>query len=81
MHPPLIHDVGKNSYNIGSLVITQIFKYILWVIADYWDLNPVTNIALQGRDGVVETPSASQVYLSIVIVVAKGHHYWSCLSV
>ncbi len=28
------------------------FKYMLWVIADYRGLNPVTNIALQGQGGV-----------------------------
>ncbi len=43
-------------------VLTEIFKYMLWVIADYWVLYPVTNIAFQGQGGVcLKTPSRPQV--------------------
>jgi hypothetical protein len=52
----------------------EIFKYMLWVIADYKDCNPVTNIALQGRGGVVMTPSMPQVYFYTVVVLVGGHH-------
>ena len=45
-------------------MLTEIFNFMLWVIADYKDRNPVTNIALQGCGGVVMTPSMSQVYFS-----------------
>ncbi len=40
-------------------VLTEIFKFMLWLITDYKDRNPVTNIALQGCGGVVMTPSMS----------------------
>jgi hypothetical protein len=33
---------------VPSRVLTENFKYMLWVIADYWVLYPMTNIALQG---------------------------------
>ncbi len=49
----------KHRRNIN--VVTEIFKYMLWVIADYWDSAPVTNIALQEHGGVRRTPSMPQV--------------------
>ncbi len=45
-----------------SCVLMKIYKYMLWVITDYWVLYPMTNIALQGRGGVcLKTPSMPQV--------------------
>ncbi len=44
-------------------VLRENFKYMLWVIADYRVLYPMTNIALQEQGEVLETPSKPQVKL------------------
>ena len=49
------------------------FKYMLWVIADYWGYFPLTNIALQGGAVVVRTPSTPQVYYLYVLLLCLVH--------
>ena len=49
------------------IIITEIFKYMLWVIADYWG-TPVTNIALQGRGGVSRPRPRPGIKGSVVVV-------------
>ncbi len=45
----------------------EFFKYMLWVIADYRGLNPMTNIALQGQGGVTNEQTN---------VLCQRHNLW-----